>query len=171
MNNYSGLLFSIILNSKHLNWVFRRGGHSVFKSTDGTFTATLLKKYRPDFICYIFEKVPTVTVLGNVIWYFSKNFLLILETIFLVLCVVVTGMTCLMNESTRIVISKKSNLHYTRCITLKRVTSSRIPLPRHCAWATQLFRRKVATWQLCVQFEWPRISTPNSRFRAEHVTA
>ena len=32
--------------------------------------------------------------------------------------------------------------HYTRCITLKRVTSLRGPSPRHCARAPQLFSMK-----------------------------
>ena len=44
-----------------------------FESSDGTFAATLLKKYRRYFICYIFEKVLTVTELGSVIRYFSKE--------------------------------------------------------------------------------------------------
>ena len=44
-----------------------------FKSTDGIFAVTLLKKYRRYFIRYIFEKVPTVPVLGTVIRYSSKE--------------------------------------------------------------------------------------------------
>ena len=48
--------------------ITHRGGH-----TDGAFAATLLKKYRRYFIRYIFEKVPTVPVLGTVIRYFSKE--------------------------------------------------------------------------------------------------
>ena len=48
-------------------------GTSYFKSIDGTFAATLLKKYERHFIRYIFEKVPTVPVLGTVIRYFSKK--------------------------------------------------------------------------------------------------
>ena len=38
-----------------------------FKSTGGTFAATLLKKYRRYFICYIFEKESTVPVLDTVV--------------------------------------------------------------------------------------------------------
>ena len=48
-------------------------GTRYFKSTDGTFAATLLKKYRRYFIRYIFKKVPTVPVLGTVNRYFSKE--------------------------------------------------------------------------------------------------
>ena len=44
-----------------------------FKSTDDTFAVTLLKKYQRYFIRYIFEKVPTVPLLGTVIRYFSKE--------------------------------------------------------------------------------------------------
>ena len=45
-------------------------GTRYFKSTDGTFAVTLLKKYLRYFICYIFEKVPAVPLLGTVIRYF-----------------------------------------------------------------------------------------------------
>ena len=41
----------------------------------GTFAVTLLKKYRRYFIRYIFEKIPTVPVLGTVFRYFlEENF-------------------------------------------------------------------------------------------------
>ena len=48
-------------------------GTRYFQSTDVTFAATLLKKYRQYFIRYIFEKVPTVPELGTKIRYFSKE--------------------------------------------------------------------------------------------------
>ena len=48
-------------------------GTRYFKSTNGDFAATLLKKYRRYFIRYIFEKVPTVPVLGTVIRYSLKE--------------------------------------------------------------------------------------------------
>ena len=63
-------------------------GTRYFKSTDGTFAVTLLKKYRRYFIRYIFEKVLTVPVLGTVIRYFKKKILHSLETIFsVILCI------------------------------------------------------------------------------------
>ena len=48
-------------------------GTRYFESIDGTFAANLLKKYWRYFICYIFEKVPTVQVLVAVIRYSSKE--------------------------------------------------------------------------------------------------
>ena len=48
-------------------------GTRYFKSTDGTFAVTWLKKNRRYFIRYIFEKVPTVPVLGSVIRDFLKE--------------------------------------------------------------------------------------------------
>ena len=54
---------------KNSHWLAEVGTR-YFKSTDGTFAVTLLKKYRRHFIRYIFEKVPTVPVLGTVIRYF-----------------------------------------------------------------------------------------------------
>ena len=56
--------------------------------------------------------------------------------------VVVTGITCSVNKSTEKITSKKSNLHYTHCITPKRVTRLRGSLPRHCTRATQLLLNK-----------------------------
>ena len=53
--------------------MFAEVGTRYFKSIYGTFAATLLKKYRWYFIRYIFEKVPTVPVLGTVIRYSSKE--------------------------------------------------------------------------------------------------
>ena len=59
-----------------------------FKSTDGTFAATLLKKYRRYFIRYIFEKVPTVPYSVPKFGTFQKKILLILNTLFLmILCI------------------------------------------------------------------------------------
>ena len=40
-------------------------GTRYFKSIDGTFAVTLLKKYRRYFIRYIFEKVPTVPAVAD----------------------------------------------------------------------------------------------------------
>ena len=44
----------------HIYYQRSEVGTRYFKSTDGTFAVTLLKKYRRYFIRYIFEKVPTV---------------------------------------------------------------------------------------------------------------
>ena len=54
----------------------------------------------------------------------------------------VTDIVCSVNKSTEKTPSKKSNLHYTSCITPKRVTSLLGPSPRHCAWATQFLSKK-----------------------------
>ena len=66
---------------------------------------------------------------------------------------------CNAHLSIRTSITEISNqiFHYTRCITLKRVTSLRGPYPRHCAWQHSFFRRNVAEvasrWPHCVQFD------------------
>ena len=107
-------------------------GTRYFKSTGGTFAVTLLKKYRRYFIRYIFEKVPTVPVLGTdgtVIRYFLKEkFCTFWKQYFRwfhalnndwvsYLRMMVTGRACSANESTGKTTSKKSNLHYTSDIT------------------------------------------------------
>ena len=129
-------------------------GTRYFKSTDGTFAVTLLKKYRRYFIRYIFEKVPTVPVLGTVIRYFLKEkfctfwkqyfrwFYALNNDWVSYLRIVVTGIACSVNKSTEKTSSKKSNLHYVSCITPKRVTSLLGPSPRHCAWAIQFLSKK-----------------------------
>ena len=111
----------------------------------------------------------------------------ILETIFLVIlcveqsfslfiCEVVTGIACSVNEFTGTITSNKLNLHYTRCITPKRVTNLRGPSTRHCAWTTQLLSNKsrnggepLAT--LVFDLTGPGFETLTSRTRADDVTA
>ena len=57
--------------------------------------------------------------------------------------------------------------HYTRCITLKRITSLRGPSPRHCAQATQILAKKMSQrGEPC-----PRFQPQTSRSRDECITA
>ena len=94
-------------------------GTRYFKSTDGTYAVTLLKKYRRYFIRYIFEKVPTVPVLGTVIRYFLKEkfctfwkqyfrwFYALNNDWVSYLRIVVTDIACSLNKSTEKTTSKK----------------------------------------------------------------
>ena len=66
--------------------------------------------------------------------------------------------------------------HYTRCITLKRVTSFRGPSPRHCACGQHnSLRRNVAAvanrWKHCDQLTGPSFEPQTSRSRDKRVTA
>ena len=84
-------------------------------------------------------------------------------------CVVVTGITCSVNESTETITLKKNSNHYAHCITSKPVTSLLGPLPRQCTRATQLLLKKSQTMtsrrQLCVRFEPMTFGT-----RVEYIT-
>ena len=53
------------------------------------------------------------------------------------ICIVVTGITCSVNESMGTITSKKTSNHYAHFITPKRVRSLLGPSPRQCTWATQ----------------------------------
>ena len=61
---------------------------------------------------------------------------------------------------------KNQNLHYTRVITPKRVTSGKGPSPRHSAWAAHLPRNVAAVascWRHCVRLTDPRIKLQTYR--------
>ena len=70
-------------------------------------------------------------------------------------------------------IKSKSNLHFTRGITPKRVTELRGPSPRLSAWATQL-RRNVAAvasrWRHCADLTGPGIEPQTSRTESVRLT-
>ena len=57
-------------------------------------------------------------------------------------CLVVIGIACSVNESTKTITLKKTSNHYTHCITPKPVTSLLGTSPRQCTWATQLLLEK-----------------------------
>ena len=164
-------------------------GTRYFKSTDGTFAVTLLKKYRRYFIRYIFEKVPTAPVLGTVIRYFLKEkFCTFWKQYFrwfyalnndwvsyLPIVVTGTGIACSANKSTEKT-SSKNQIFIIPAVLRPNVLRVCLALRHDIALRQHSsFRRKVATvasyWQICVRFDQSRIWTPDLPHQSwEHVT-
>ena len=129
-------------------------GTRYFESTDDTFAATLLKKYRRYFSRYIFEKVPTVLVLDTVIRYFSKKKICSFWKQYFWWFYALNNdwVSYLPSGNWYNMLSewihgnnylkKKNSNYYTHCITPKPVTSLLGLSPRQCIWATQLLLKK-----------------------------